>query len=258
LYGDDMSAKPAAALAIVSMMVATLLIAPPASGDPTVKQLSLVNEARVGRTIFDLTYRVTFQNDAVARSAVSATLKGAGQGTSIIDGVSVLGDLAPSASVTPTDTITVRHNRQYPFNPSALVFEYTASVPDVGRIVAVPPLPPLPVDAIALLPTNPSTGRPIAQSSQGYNLELDIGRKDRITGLGACTSLIANCVKPGERTLDDCARSAPVCKTATPWEEAACCPAACYAAYKTSRAGGLSDIHAFESSYYGGKLCFPK
>lgn len=94
---------------------------------PTVTQLTLIEEVRVGRTMFDLSYRITVQNDATARAGVTATLAVVGDGTSIIDGTSNVGDLAPGAIVSPGDTITVRHNRALPFKLSALVWQFEST-----------------------------------------------------------------------------------------------------------------------------------
>ena len=91
---------------------------------PTVTGLELVNEVRIGRTLFDLTYRITVENDATSRSGVTATLARAGLGTAIVDGVALVGDLAANAAVTPTDTVTVRHDRRFAFDRSALAWQF--------------------------------------------------------------------------------------------------------------------------------------
>lgn len=96
---------------------------------PAVTQLTLVNEVRISRTAYNLTYQITVQNDSTVRAGVIATLTGAGQGTSIIDSSAVVGDLAANAVGSPADTITVRHDRTRPFDRSALVWQITSTTP---------------------------------------------------------------------------------------------------------------------------------
>jgi len=108
--------------------VALLSCCVPAMADPSVSQLTLISEVRVGRTVFDLTYKVTVQNDSTGRTGVTATLQQVGQGTAIRDGVSLVGDLAANATVSPNDTITVRHDRLYPFSQAAFVWSFSGGI----------------------------------------------------------------------------------------------------------------------------------
>lgn len=111
-----------------------------ASGDsPGVKIVALtkISEKRISRTVFDYVFKVTVQNDSVARNAIMATAIGAGQGTTILDGSILVGDLSASATAAPSDTITLRSDRALPFSPSALVWRITE--PINGN--AVPPEP---------------------------------------------------------------------------------------------------------------------
>jgi hypothetical protein len=92
----------------------------------TVSALTLVRETRLGRTLFEYEFKVTLHNGAQARSNVVAQATAAGAGTSIVDGTVQAGQIAANADVTPADTITLRHDRTYPFNPAALVWQVTA------------------------------------------------------------------------------------------------------------------------------------
>ena len=58
-----------------------------------------------------------------------------------------------------------------------------------------------------------------------FGLAVSAQVRYRTSALGACTRWITSCVDPTSRSLDDCARSAPPCATAQPWEEPDCCPA---------------------------------
>lgn len=71
-----------------------------------------------------------------------------------------------------------------------------------------------------------------------------------MTALAACTRWITGCVSPPDRTVDDCARSVPACKTPRPWDEAACCPQACFDRYVAARAAGKTDTDAFTGAYF--------
>jgi hypothetical protein len=102
---------------------------------PTVTQMTLVNEVRVGRTVFDLTYRITVQNDDIERTGLMLVLKNVGQGSVILDGTSIVGDLAPGATASTDDTITIRHDRVFPFSSAA--FEWDIGGAFIGSIGAL-------------------------------------------------------------------------------------------------------------------------
>lgn len=90
--------------------------------DLSVVSLTKISEKRISRTVFDYVFRVTVHNNSEALVAVAATLTAAGQGTTIIDGEVLVGAMAAGATVTPDDTVTLRHDRASPFNPTALVW----------------------------------------------------------------------------------------------------------------------------------------
>ena len=94
--------------------------------------LQKINETRVNRTTFDYQYQITVKNRTVAQTGVLATLTAVGAGASIVDGSSVVGSLAINATVTPSDTITIRQDRSVAFEPTALVWSVTGTpVPTV-------------------------------------------------------------------------------------------------------------------------------
>ena len=90
--------------------------------------ITKVSETRVSRTVYDYVFQVTFKNNSSGpQSGLAATLTGAGTGTTIIKGSVRVGDLAAGASVTPQDTITLRQDRTFPFNLTALVWNINVS-----------------------------------------------------------------------------------------------------------------------------------
>jgi hypothetical protein len=89
------------------------------------------------------------------------------------------------------------------------------------------------------------------------SLAIDPTLRTPATALGACTGWIAVCFDPTARSLDDCARSVPPCGTDRPWEEPACCPAACFDGYQAARRSGTDPIAAFSDVYFRDASCFP-
>lgn len=100
-----------------------------------VNSLTLIEEKRVGRTIFEYTYRANVLNNGPAIQAATLTLTAAGSGTTIVDGAIVIGGLAAGASVVANDTVTIRQDRMVPFDPNAFVWQ-------VSTTVNPPPTPP--------------------------------------------------------------------------------------------------------------------
>ena len=135
---------------------------------------------------------------------------------------------------------------------------YTPICP-LGRVV---PFTPPPRRDLATLPLpSAENGNLLVLEVPGGRLELDPTRRGPLTALGRCTDWIAACVAPPDRTLDDCARSAPACSSATPWDEpTACCPPACFAAYRRARLDappGEPALDAFTRVYFDDAGCFP-
>lgn len=96
--------------------------------DLNVVTLTKLSETRVDRTNYDYVFSVTVQNGSQAVANASQTLTAVGTGSSIIDGNVELGNLVAGEQITPTDTITIRHNRSLPFNQSALVWSASGTV----------------------------------------------------------------------------------------------------------------------------------
>jgi PASTA domain-containing protein len=119
-----------------------------------------------------------------------------------------------------------------------------------------PPPPPDPSTVTAVLPTN-ANGQPVLLEMQGLQLAIASRPRGPVEGLAVCTRWVAMCVlSSGDPSLDDCAHSAPVCQTSTPWAETQCCPSACFSSYQTQRLAGTSPIDAFKKVYLTGS-CYP-
>lgn len=118
----DRSVLIRSAIALAALVASTALYAA-----PTVTGMQLISEMRVSRTVFDYTYKVTIQNDATARQDVAAQVATVGAGTSIQDGAVTVGGLAANQQVTPTDTVTLRHDRLQPFSQAAISWTFTGT-----------------------------------------------------------------------------------------------------------------------------------
>ena len=132
--------------------------------------------------------------------------------------------------------------------------------PTIGKKVSYAP-PPLP-DLNALKLKQTETGGymlfPVDTGESQGHMEIQDDLRDPLTAVGACTRWIVGCVDPGNRSLDDCARSVPQCTTDKPWEEEAhCCPTSCFDNYATLREAGVEPIDAFDTVYFTNGSCFP-
>lgn len=103
--------------------------------DLPVTGLTLVKETRVGRSVFDYEFKITLQNDGPGLSNVIAVATAAGPGTTIVEDTILLGTIGAGATVTPEDTITLRHDRTLPFVPGGLVWRVSADQDAAGPIV---------------------------------------------------------------------------------------------------------------------------
>lgn len=105
------------------LIVSSLFIGTTAAAlDVNVVTLNKLSETRVDRTNYDYVFSVTIKNGSTAVANAAQTLTAVGAGSSIIDGNVAIGNLVANEEVTPTDTVTIRHNRSLAFNQSALVW----------------------------------------------------------------------------------------------------------------------------------------
>jgi hypothetical protein len=106
---------------------ATALAVPVPTVNASVLGLTKISETRVGRTLFDYVFRITVQGGSEALPGATAHINAAGPGTTVIEGDVQIGNLAAGATVTPTDTITLRQDRLLAFQPALLVWRIAGS-----------------------------------------------------------------------------------------------------------------------------------
>ncbi|PKB20167.1 hypothetical protein [Janthinobacterium sp. 64] len=117
-----------------------------AAGDLEVTLLEKVAEQRVSRTAWDYTYRVHIRNNGgETASNVQAVLASAPAGSTIIDGEVLAGNIGAGATVTPTDTITVRIERNIPFQSAGLTWTFST-----GAGIVLDPVRPAQVVTLSL------------------------------------------------------------------------------------------------------------
>ncbi len=88
----------------------------------------LVSSVRAGRTSFDYTYRITVRNGTPALAAAQALVVSNSPATQVVKGSVALGDIAAGATLTSTDTFTIRQDRTAPFNPASLIWVVAGGV----------------------------------------------------------------------------------------------------------------------------------
>jgi hypothetical protein len=77
---------------------------------------TLISQERVGRTDYNYTYRADIINSGSDVQDVTATLSSSSPYTVVVDGSLSFGDVAAGATLTSSDTFTIRQNRRYPIN----------------------------------------------------------------------------------------------------------------------------------------------
>ena len=123
-------------LATLSLCAAVALHAAPAWADLTIGNYTLVSSQRVSRTDFEYTYRVDVTNTGAAVEGVTATVTSTAGSTAIVDGEVSFGGVFAGATVTSSDTFTIRQNRTSAFNPGALAWTIK-STPVVGNLITI-------------------------------------------------------------------------------------------------------------------------
>lgn len=101
----------------------------------TIGKYTLVSSQRVGRTVFDYTYTAQITNPGPGVRNVTATVTSTSAKTVIGDGGLAFGEIPTGATVTSSDTFTIRHDRTAPFDPTALVWNIQAEAIPVAVTV---------------------------------------------------------------------------------------------------------------------------
>ncbi len=168
-------------------------------GQALVSQLTLHLQSgrHVARKIFEYVYKVEIDNSAgEAAQDIELRLSNAGPGTSIIDGSVRVANLPGFTRWLADDTITIRHDRSFDFEPASLVWTYGLR----RTTVQVDPL--LPRHAFATVASIISPlgeglpGDTIALPGLGEGVVLALDREDRIylasVEIGPTTTLSAD------------------------------------------------------------------
>ncbi len=100
--------------------------------------LEVVSSRRVGRTEFEYVLRVAVTNRVASASGVRALAFSTSTNTFLVDNAVEFGDLNLGDSATSTDTFTVRHNREVPFDPSVLQWFPSARSMPLSVLVDAP------------------------------------------------------------------------------------------------------------------------
>lgn len=100
--------------------------------------LTKVSETRVGRTTFDYVFKVSIANAGQERTQIEARLTRTGSGTTIVDGLVRADVLGAGATITPADTITLRHDRSFPFDASRLAWAISGLASDTFAATGAP------------------------------------------------------------------------------------------------------------------------
>ena len=82
-----------------------------------------ISEKRITRTLYEYVYSITVKNGRVPQQGIVATITNVGAGTTIVNGSVTVGELLSNASITPTGTITLRHDRALPFDLAAITWQ---------------------------------------------------------------------------------------------------------------------------------------
>lgn len=110
-----------------------------------------VGTVAVGRTHFDLSYRVTVSNTGPALSNVSGSLSSSSPLTVVIDGEVSFGDVGAGAAVQGTDTFTIRQDRRFVFDPSVLSWSFTADAANTPPVADAGPDQTVPLGTVVTL-----------------------------------------------------------------------------------------------------------
>lgn len=124
--GGDNAADTVALTESPGKQIATAKFA--AEADPAkVIALTKISERRIARTVYEYVYSITVKNGSTPQQSIVATITNVGSGTTVVNGSVNVGELLANASVTPTGTITLRHDRAKPFDLAAITWQVTGN-----------------------------------------------------------------------------------------------------------------------------------
>jgi len=98
------------------------------AGDLVIGNYSLVSQQRVTRTDYLYTYKADVTNNGADATGVTASLTSNSANTVVVTGILTFGDVADGVAATSSDTFSIRQNRSYPFDESALVWDVKPTI----------------------------------------------------------------------------------------------------------------------------------
>ncbi len=134
---------PAVSKALIGLFTFLAVVIAPSpcfaqAPDLSIGNYELVSQTRVGRTIFEYTYRADLANNgAVDVLSAAGALTSGSPNTVVVDGSLGFGAVAAGATATSNDTFSFRQNRRYPFDWADLAWDI-AFEPAPPPTIAVP------------------------------------------------------------------------------------------------------------------------
>lgn len=161
--------------------------------DLTIGNYSLVSKTRVSRTEYNYTYQADITNTGSDVQNVTATLTSNSSHTIVVAGTLSFGDVASGATVTSSDTFTIKQNRRYPLNWSDLVWDiqHESEIQPL-RIKDVIPSAALPGDTISIAVSGKIDGVPLQAILSGQLIDT--------TPLAGCTDCVTFEVPDGAKS----------------------------------------------------------
>lgn len=95
---------------------------------PRIEGVDLVSSTRVDRTKFDYKFAIRVRGDSKNYDAGSFTASINAPGSTLLSNAINVGQIDSGGFSRPTDTITVRHDRQFPFDRTKLLFSFAGKV----------------------------------------------------------------------------------------------------------------------------------
>lgn len=112
------------------------------SSNLAVTRIEKIGETRIGRTLYDYTFKISVDNRARTNArGVTIQLTNVGAGSTIVDGTVVVDVVRATGGASPDDTVTIRHDRAKPFNANALKWTFSTDMRPArftGRLIDRP------------------------------------------------------------------------------------------------------------------------
>jgi hypothetical protein len=152
----------------------------------SVSSAKQISSVRIGQTLYEYTYQVTVRNTGPSVTNVKAFVSSALPNVTVLDDLSVVGDLGSGLRVTSPDTVKIRVDRSQPFRSSDLRWTVglEATLRLQGRVrTALGPLPDAAIEVRIDRSRSPRAaseyGRPLLESTFGVadatgNFSIDV------------------------------------------------------------------------------------